>query len=510
MSEVASGVANVPARGALSRPGGAAVVRLAAPWLVLSVAFAVLPAIVTSGSALTMLSLMGIMIVFALSYNMLLGETGLLSFGHAVYYGLGGFLAVHAMNTVIHDALPVPLPLIPLVGGFSGLLFGIIFGSVSTRRAGTAFAMISLGLGELVASSSLILRGFFGGEEGVSTNRTKLLHVFGLNFGPQIQVYYLIAGWCLLSHDCDVCAYPHAVWPHVQCGAREPRAGAICRLQSANGALHRLFAGRAVRRHRRRLGGHQFRAGQFLRGRRGAIGSGAARRLYRRHRQLHRSGDRRHPRHLAGGDAQRRHRRVATLFWSVVYRHGDVRAERHRRPHYDARAAVAGPRLRRHAAVSTGLSDRAGAGAGAARRPHPAHRDDVPSQRQGDRGNHDLPVPHHVRHCQYRCPGRSPRSSSPAGSGCSARPGRSWAPLGTMRSCKRAEPGERNDRASDRAHRPVQEFRRDPDHSRRQPGGTAGRAPRHHRAERRRQIDPVQPDQRPLHPELRHGPAQRR
>ena len=89
--------------------------------------------------------------------------------------------------------------LVPLVGGFSGLLFGIIFGSVSTRRAGTAFAMISLGLGELVASSSLILRGFFGGEEGVSTNRTKLLHVFGLNFGPQIQVYYLIAGWCLLS-----------------------------------------------------------------------------------------------------------------------------------------------------------------------------------------------------------------------------------------------------------------------------------------------------------------------
>ena len=110
MSEVASGVANVPARGALSQPGGAAVVRLAAPWLALAVAFAVLPAIVTSGSALTMLSLMGIMIVFALSYNMLLGETGLLSFGHAVYYGLGGFLAVHAMNTVIHDALPVPLP----------------------------------------------------------------------------------------------------------------------------------------------------------------------------------------------------------------------------------------------------------------------------------------------------------------------------------------------------------------------------------------------------------------
>jgi branched-chain amino acid transport system permease protein len=197
-------VANVSARDGAWPAGTAALARLAAPWLALAVVFAILPAIFTTGSALTMLSLMGIMIVFALSYNMLLGETGLLSFGHAVYYGLGGFLAVHAMNTVIRDALPVPLPLVPLVGGFSGLLFGIVFGSVSTRRAGTVFAMISLGLGELVASSSLILRGFFGGEEGVSTNRTKLLPVFGFHFGPQIQVYYLIAGWCLL---CMVAMY---------------------------------------------------------------------------------------------------------------------------------------------------------------------------------------------------------------------------------------------------------------------------------------------------------------
>ena len=79
------------------------------------------------------MSLMGIMIVFALSYNMLLGETGMLSFGHAVYYGLGGFLVVHAMNLFVRDALPIPVMLVPLVGGLAGLAFGIIFGSVSTR-----------------------------------------------------------------------------------------------------------------------------------------------------------------------------------------------------------------------------------------------------------------------------------------------------------------------------------------------------------------------------------------
>jgi len=168
-------------------------------WIALAVAFAVLPRIFTSGAAVTMMSLMGIMIVFALSYNMLLGQAGMLSFGHAVYYGLGGFLAVHAMNLFMRDALPIPVMLIPLVGGLAGLAFGIIFGSVSTRRGGTAFAMISLGLGELVSSSSLILRGFFGGEEGINTNRTKLFHMFGLSFGPQIQVYYLIAAWCFVA-----------------------------------------------------------------------------------------------------------------------------------------------------------------------------------------------------------------------------------------------------------------------------------------------------------------------
>ncbi len=159
---------------------------------------AVLPYIFTSGTALTTMSYIGIMIVFALSYNVLFGLTGLLSFGHAVYYGLGGFMAIHAMNIVTRHQLPIPVVLIPLVGGLGGLLFGIIFGSVSTRRGGTTFAMISLGLGELIASSSLILRGFFGGEEGITANRAKLLRLFDWSFGPQIQVYYLIAAWCLL------------------------------------------------------------------------------------------------------------------------------------------------------------------------------------------------------------------------------------------------------------------------------------------------------------------------
>jgi branched-chain amino acid transport system permease protein len=168
-------------------------------WLIAAVALIVLPLIFSSGGSLTSFSLIGIAIIFALSYNILLGQTGLLSFGHAVHYGLGGFLAVHVMNAVANYNWPIPLPFIPLFGGIGGLAFAILIGWVMTKRAGTVFAMITLGIGELVASSSLILRSVFGGESGITTDRTSLPHMFGWNFGPQIQVYYLIAFWVMIS-----------------------------------------------------------------------------------------------------------------------------------------------------------------------------------------------------------------------------------------------------------------------------------------------------------------------
>ena len=173
-------------------------------WIAAAVALVVLPMIFSSGGSLTTFSLIGISIIFALSYNILLGQTGLLSFGHAVYYGLGGFLALHGMNLIISREWPIPLPFVPLIGGLFGLIFAMILGWVSTKRAGTVFAMISLGVGELVASSALILRSFFGGEAGITTNRTDLPPFFGYTFGPQIQIYYLIAFWVLV---CTIAMY---------------------------------------------------------------------------------------------------------------------------------------------------------------------------------------------------------------------------------------------------------------------------------------------------------------
>lgn len=166
-------------------------------WSIFAIGLIVAPMLFKSSLALTMLSQIGYLVIICLSYNMLLGQGGMLSFGHAVYVGLGSFIAIHAMNLASKGSIPVPLVLIPLVGGLGGAFFAVLFGFVTTKKSGTTFAMITLGIGELVAAMALMFPGFFGGEGGVTTDRTYGAFL-GLNFGPQIQVYYLIAAYCFV------------------------------------------------------------------------------------------------------------------------------------------------------------------------------------------------------------------------------------------------------------------------------------------------------------------------
>lgn len=168
-------------------------------WMAAVAVSAVLPFIFKSSFSISLLSQMGISIIFALSYNMLLGQGGMMSFGHAVYLGLGGFLAMHALAKIGGGSLPLPLELLPLVGGLAGICAGVVFGWLSTDRAGTTFALISLGIGELIAASALMLPSFFGGEQGIAANRMVKMTLTGLKFGKSIEVYFLIAFWMLLS-----------------------------------------------------------------------------------------------------------------------------------------------------------------------------------------------------------------------------------------------------------------------------------------------------------------------
>ncbi len=168
-------------------------------WGLFALVLMLSPLLFTSSLSLTILSQMGIAIIACLSYNMLLGQGGMLSFGHAVYTGLGSFVAIHVLNTVAAGALPLPVSLVPLVGGVAGLGFAVLFGWVTTRKSGTTFAMITLGLAELVFAMSLMIPEFFGGEGGVSGNRVIGQPFLGITFGPPLQVYYLIAIYTFLA-----------------------------------------------------------------------------------------------------------------------------------------------------------------------------------------------------------------------------------------------------------------------------------------------------------------------
>ena len=320
-------------------------------WVAVALLLLVLPKIFGSGGALTTFSLIGISIIFSLSYNILLGQTGLLSFGHAVYYGLGGFLVIHAINIISANKLPIPLPVVPLVGGLTGLFFAALLGWVSTQRSGTAFAMISLGVAELIASSALILRTFFGGEAGISANRTKLFRVFDWNFGPQIQIYYLVAAWTLLAviamyaltrtplgRMCNaVRDNPERVQfvgydPHVVRYLAFCFAGFFAGIAGALAAINFEIANSA-----------------YL----GAVQSGncVVFDLYRRRRLFHWTDCRRDIRYRAVSEPERFDIGLAALLRTVFHSGRDVCARRHHRASDDAPAAAQGRHIGQGIAV---------------------------------------------------------------------------------------------------------------------------------------------------------------
>jgi branched-chain amino acid transport system permease protein len=167
-------------------------------WSLFALVMLVAPLIFTNSLSHTILSQMGIGIIVCLSYNILLGHGGMLSFGHAVYSGMGSFLAIHTLNQITKGALPLPVSLIPIVGGIASMLVAMLLGWVTTKKSGTTFAMITLGVGELIWAMSLMFPEFFGGEGGISGNRVTGSKPMGITYGPQIQLYYLIAVYTIV------------------------------------------------------------------------------------------------------------------------------------------------------------------------------------------------------------------------------------------------------------------------------------------------------------------------
>lgn len=182
--------------------------RLAAiwPWVLMVLVALALPFLFRNyatgrdnGFLISMFSQMGMMVIFALSYNMLMGEAGLLSFCHAVFFGIGGYCVAHLLNTAAAGGIAIPVELLPLAGGLFGLGLAIVFGAMATKQRTTAFAMITFGIGQLVATAAIMFQHFFGGESGITTDRQNSWSLLGVNYAHGLQVYFLIVAWALIA-----------------------------------------------------------------------------------------------------------------------------------------------------------------------------------------------------------------------------------------------------------------------------------------------------------------------
>lgn len=195
------------ARSATGVSGGASPGwRSGLPWAVCLVVLMLIPFFVTSRAAFVIMNTIAIYMVFALSYNILLGQAGMLSFGSAVFYGVGGYAAIHAMNAIglASEAGSgfwafFPVYFMPLVGFLAGAVVAFVIGWPCVKKGGVAFAMITLGVGELIATGSRMLPSISGGETGVSTDRVVGPVWFGYELLTPEDVYWFMVAWLMVA-----------------------------------------------------------------------------------------------------------------------------------------------------------------------------------------------------------------------------------------------------------------------------------------------------------------------
>ncbi|MFA7503395.1 MAG: branched-chain amino acid ABC transporter permease [Burkholderiaceae bacterium] len=134
--------------------------------------------------------------LFATAFNLLIGQGGMLSFGHAAFYGVGAFAVMHLLVAIERGGLDFPTPLLPLAGAVAGMVVGLFTGYFATIRSGVYFALVTLALAEMLHALAPHWEGLFGGEAGISSMR---MPWGGINFGQVIEVYYLTLAWVVIA-----------------------------------------------------------------------------------------------------------------------------------------------------------------------------------------------------------------------------------------------------------------------------------------------------------------------
>src|ERR1041385_2580289 len=123
--------------------------------------------------------------LFACAFNLLIGYVGLLSFGHALYFGWASYLAAHAAKVW---GLPPELAI--LTGTLTGCALGVVAGSLAIRRQGIYFAMITLALAQMMFFFALQMK-FTGGEDGIQgVPRGRLFGTIDLT--SHMTMYFLV------------------------------------------------------------------------------------------------------------------------------------------------------------------------------------------------------------------------------------------------------------------------------------------------------------------------------
>ena len=169
-------------------------------WLKASIFLLLLIALplVISEYRLNLLITMMIYSIFALSYNLLFGQGGLLSFGHAAYFGIGAYA-----NVILLKHLSVSLPTSILAGGLMGGLLGVVFGIFVVRMKGVSFALLTLAFNQLIYVVSEKWRQVTGGEDGLACMRPNLnLGGIEIDLYGTVNWYYfvlLITILCVLT-----------------------------------------------------------------------------------------------------------------------------------------------------------------------------------------------------------------------------------------------------------------------------------------------------------------------
>ncbi len=138
---------------------------------------------------LNLITSMAIYSLFVLSYNILFGHAGLLSFGHAAYFGMGAYTTI-----ILFKKLKVGLLTGLLAGAGSGALLGLIFGLFVVRLGGTYFALLTLAFNQLVYAAAEKFRFLTGGEDGVAAMRPKLVlpGLGAIDMFSSVNWYYLV------------------------------------------------------------------------------------------------------------------------------------------------------------------------------------------------------------------------------------------------------------------------------------------------------------------------------